>query len=376
VSERCFEVWRGSDPGGRLPYFLRLPVSRTETVLLAASGPWPGAKDMFCLRIDDLPPDASLLESHEVEACRWRGRSIELVLRRSQRRRSLFVWLRRRDGREQVFWRTERTMRGARPGARVPAAQGLDRPLQISVDDRERQAWRFREQRAVLEVRRLPVGDYGIVHGDRLVAAVERKRIDGLATQAVDGSLSLALVELAALPRAALVVEGRLSDLMKVNHVDTGWLLSLIVSLQVAHPGVGWAFAENRTLAQDFAFRWLAAARQSVTNRTAGDAGRAGDEAGARQATGAADTVATGLPVQGEARRLRPGVAIGDPTARKREAMRIAESGAIWTSRAYAQHFGISAGTAWSDLSALVEQGSLEAEGEKRGRRYVYRREK
>ena len=47
--------------------------------------------------------------------------------------------------------------------------------------------------------------------------------------------------------------EGRRGD------VRPGWLLNVVVALQVAHPGVAWMFAETPRLAQEWARRWLAA---------------------------------------------------------------------------------------------------------------------
>jgi hypothetical protein len=61
--------------------------------------------------------------------------------------------------------------------------------------------------------RALPCGDYGVLYGGRLVASVERKSLADL----VGGRLRYALAELAALPRAAVVVEDRYSAVFKLD---------------------------------------------------------------------------------------------------------------------------------------------------------------
>lgn len=57
------------------------------------------------------------------------------------------------------------------------------------------------------------VGDYGLTLGGRLVAAVERKSLVDLVASLTGGKLRYALAEVAALPRAALVVEDRYSHI-------------------------------------------------------------------------------------------------------------------------------------------------------------------
>jgi ERCC4-type nuclease len=59
--------------------------------------------------------------------------------------------------------------------------------------------------------RALPCGDYGMMAGGQLVAAVERKSLSDLVSSLMNGTLRFALGELAALPRAAVVVEDRYS---------------------------------------------------------------------------------------------------------------------------------------------------------------------
>ena len=47
---------------------------------------------------------------------------------------------------------------------------------------------------------------------------------------------------------------------MRRDRARPGWLLNIIAALQVEHPRISWMFAETRQLAEDWAYRWLAAA--------------------------------------------------------------------------------------------------------------------
>lgn len=348
-----FTIARNPEPGTRLPYLLRLPIEGEGDVVLACRETWPGVKDAYCHDGGDWPAEAEVVESVRVVAC-WRdGPAVHLTLDRAQRRRSMFVWT-RKAGRTLIFWRTPKTMAAARPGLKVPSARFLDDPITIAVDAAERYAWSFKANAPTLVRRRLPVGDYGVLDADgRLVAVVERKGAGEVATRAVGGTMALALAELATVPRAVVIVEGRLSDVLKApgEHVNRGWLLSTIAALQAAQPGVPWVFADNRSLAEDYAFRWLAAAAKWT---------------GAATSTGA-------LPAPAAVQRP---LAVRDRDGRYREASSLlaagrADGGRSWTVRGYAAHFGISTATAAADLKALAAAGAVRGEGAGRGRRYV-----
>lgn len=327
------------DPESRLPYLLRLPLPGGEEVRLATSARWPREKDLYCHPLTVWPEAATVVERVPVEHCDRRGQAIDLVLARRTSRRSMFIWTRRRgSGKPLIFWRSRRSARGARPGVRAPRARGLEGALEIAIDSHERYGWRFRKYAVTIARRDLPVGDYAVLDGDTCQAVVERKTAADLAGSASSGALELALAELDHVPRAHLVVEGRLSDVLKVareGNVRPGWLLNLIAAMQVAHPQVGWTFAETRDLAQDFTYRWLAAA-------------------------------STRRPSPG----ARSGPRLLDAAARRALALAEARRGTAWTTRDYAQRCGVSLGTAWQDLRALVAAGLLSPEGGRRNRVY------
>lgn len=235
-------------------------------MLLKARERWPATSRVLCHPLDDWPEEAELLERVDVRSCARRGRAIDLVLDRGRENRSQFVFTEphrgRPNGRPMIFWQTPRTARRARPGQRVPARRPpLDGALTIVVDSRERYPYRFASRPVARDRRALACGDYAVFYGDQVVAAVERKTLDDFVRRLIDGQLAYALAELAALPTAAVVVEERYAALLKVERVRPGWLLELVATLQVRYPAVPIVFADSRKLAEEWTYRFLAAAR-------------------------------------------------------------------------------------------------------------------
>jgi hypothetical protein len=139
--------------------------------------------------------------------------------------------------------------------------------------------------------RALPVGDYGVVVGDRLVAAVERKSLPDLVGSLIDSTLRHAVAELATLPRAAVVVEDRYSGVFAQERVRPSKIADSLAELQVRHPSVPVVFAETRPLAEEWTYRFLAAA-----------SGWAQDEAVvAERIDGAVSEIGTDAPTAPEA---------------------------------------------------------------------------
>lgn len=348
--------WIGRNPasGSRLPYLLRLPVAGEGRIFLAARDTWPRSIDVFCHQLAEWPAEAEVIEEVPVEAC-WRaGAAVHLVLRRPRQRRSIFVWT-KKAGRTLVFWRSEASMRRARPGIRVPLARAFEGPLTIAVDAGERYPWRFAAHGATTERRTLPVGDYALVRDGAVAAAVERKTAHDLVGSAIAGRLGLELADLEQVGHAAIVVEGRYSDALKAGErggVRTGWLPNVLAALQAAHPRVAWMFAETRPLAEDWAYRWLAAcARADATP----------------YAMPLLDERAIGEPSM---REDLPRPAMLDAVARRRILLAAAVAGTVWTSRSAAEHCGVTQATAAADLAALVREDRIRIAGRGRARRY------
>ena len=258
-----FLVARNPDSDSTLPYLLRLPIE--GGILLKARDRWPATARVYCHPLEQWPADAEVVEQVAVRSCRRRGAAIDLVLDRGRNNRSQIVFTKpnpgRANGRPMIFWQTARTAQRARPGQRVPTrrASQLDQ-LTIEIDTRERYPYKFNGRPVERQRTALPVGDYAVRHGDQLIAAVERKTLEDFTKSLVDGSLNYALAELAALPVAAVVVEERYGALLDHQHIQPGWLLELVARLQVRYPAVPIVFADSRKLAEEYTYRYLAAA--------------------------------------------------------------------------------------------------------------------
>lgn len=216
---------------------------------------------MYCHPFDDAwPADAEIVDRATVTSCRRRGAAIDLVLGRPRLSRSQFVFTEVR-GRPAIFWQTQRTARTANPGARVPRRRAMDEGFTICVDTRERYPYRFAGRDIGTERAALAAGDYAVRTGEgAILAAVERKGLENLASSLSDGTLAFQMQRLSELPLAAVVVEGRYSGLQKLEHVSGAWLADVLARLQVRYPEVQVVFADTRVFAEDWTHRFLAAA--------------------------------------------------------------------------------------------------------------------
>jgi hypothetical protein len=266
-----FVVARNPDGDSTLPYLLRIPLE-PRPVILKAKATWPRTEKVYCHRVEDWPDEPDVVERVPVRSCRRRGAAIDLVLDRGRENRSQLVITNAR-GRQMIFWQSARTTKKARPAVAVPRARasGLA-DLQIVVDTHERYPYSFSDRQVTVERGALPAGDYGIVAGDRLVATVERKSIEDLATSLTTGKLAFQLADLAAVPHAALVVEERYSEVFRLRHVRPAVVADGIAECQVRWPGVPIVFCETRKLAQEWTYRFLAAAWRAALEDHVGTA--------------------------------------------------------------------------------------------------------
>jgi ABC-type Zn uptake system ZnuABC Zn-binding protein ZnuA len=245
-------IARNPDPDSTLPYLLRLPIA--DGLVFRVKGTWPRTSALYChpVPVTDWPAEPEVVERVPLRACTRRGASIDVVADRGREQRSQIVFTTAR-GREMVFWQSPRTRKQARPDVRVPTARaaGIDE-LEIVVDAHERYPYAFAGQRARTVQRALPCGDYGITVGGRLVASVERKSLDDLVSSLSSGRLRFALGELAALPRAAVVVEDRYSKVFAQTRVRPAQVADGLAELQVRWESVPIVFCENRKLAEEW----------------------------------------------------------------------------------------------------------------------------
>ncbi|GAB7002562.1 hypothetical protein JCM18899A_00330 [Nocardioides sp. AN3] len=257
------------DPDSRLGYLLRVPLG--GGMVFRTSGTWPRTKALYChpMPPETWPADAEIVERVAVRSCQRRGAAIDLVLDRARENRSQLVFTTAR-GREVVFWQSPRTRKQARPNVRTPTARASGiADLEIVVDSHEQYPYRFTGQQVQTTKRALPCGDYGLALDGRLVAAVERKSLADLVSSLTSGRLRYALAELAALPRAAVVVEDRYSAIFKLDRVRPAQIADGLAELQVRWPNVAIVFCETRPLAEEWTYRFLAASRVWAETETA-----------------------------------------------------------------------------------------------------------
>jgi hypothetical protein len=249
------------DPDSTLPFLLRVPLG--VGLVFRTSGTWPRTKALFCypVHLREWPDKPEMVERVPVRSCVRRGAAIDLVLARSRENRSQIVYTKGR-GRDMVFWQSARTRKQARPNVSIPTARAAGIPdVRIVVDSHERYAYQFAGQQVQTRVAPLACGDYGLEIEGALVASVERKSLSDFVSSVTDGRLRFALGELAALPRAAVVVEERYSQLLKVDWVRPAVVLDGLAELQVRYPNVPIVFCETRPLAEEWTYRYLAAAQ-------------------------------------------------------------------------------------------------------------------
>jgi hypothetical protein len=268
-----FVIARNPEEGTSLPYLLRVPYG-ADGVLLKARETWPRTTKVYCHRVEEWPADAEIVERVAVRSCTRRGSAIDLVLDRGRENRSQFVMSFARGGRQAIFWQTQRTAKQARPRVTLPTARaaGLDDMLEIVVDTHERYAWKFRQQHASTRRGSLTAGDYGVLVEGRLVAAVERKTTGDLVSTLTTGRLRYQLAELGTLGRAAVVVEDRYAGVFDHKIVRGSVIADGLAECQVAFPNVPIVFCDTRKLAQEWAYRFLAAAWRAALDEPHGEA--------------------------------------------------------------------------------------------------------
>ena len=202
---------------------------------------------------------AEVVDEADVLVCRRRGAAIDLVLDRPQLARSQFVFTHAR-GRRAVWWQTQKTVRAANPGSRLPSGRAAG-PMTIAVDTREKYGWRFANRGVALERRALLAGDYAVIVEGAPAGIIERKTLENLATSLSDGSIAFQMQRLAEAGRraAAIVVEGDYPDLFRTQPGRGSWLADMLGRLAVRYPEVPVVFAGSRRFAEEWAYRFFGA---------------------------------------------------------------------------------------------------------------------
>ena len=272
-----FVIARNPEPGSTLPYILRIPLG--DGIILKAKDTWPRTGKVYCHRVEEWPADAEIIERVPVRSCVRRGAAIDLVLDRGRENRSQIVVTNAR-GRQMIFWQTARTSKQARPAVDLPGARASGvAELEIAVDVRERYPFTFADRQATTRRESLRAGDYGLIVDGRLQATVERKSLADLVSSLTAGKLKFQLTELSAIPRAAVVVEERYSQVFKLDRVRPSVVADAIAECHIRFPTVPIVFCDTRKLAQEWTYRFLAAARVGLAEEIVGDLAVRGLEA-------------------------------------------------------------------------------------------------
>ncbi|SDS42480.1 ERCC4 domain-containing protein [Microlunatus soli] len=249
-------IARNPEEGSSLPYLIRIPID--GGLVLKARETWPRTSKVYCHRATGWPDDAEIVERLPIRTVSKRGAAIDLVLTRQREARSQFVLTRAR-GREMIFWQSARTAKQARPQVSLPTARAHGQVLQIVVDSGEKYPYKFSHQQAEVRRQRLTVGDYAVLEDDEIVGTVERKTVADLSGTLLGGRMDYLLADLAALPYAAVVVEEGYSKVFKIPGGRSTSTAEALAEAQARFPTVPILFLENRSLAQEWVYRWFGA---------------------------------------------------------------------------------------------------------------------
>ena len=251
----------------KFPYLLTIRQDERTLLRLRVQERWPGQKGhVFCVREED---DAGRWTVEEVErvpvvSLRRYGKRLAVVLDRPKNKRCDFLFLTKkyktREGEyEQIFWRTERGLKERKP--RVKLSTYTKSGLSVAIDSAERYPWRFPSSEVTRE--QLPVGDYALKEGNRIVAVVERKTLDNLLAEF--GRMSIfhqQLSELEAYRYTALVIEANYSDFLnpgKMKYYPPAFTAKAIAEIHALHPKLSVVFAGNRKLAREWTYQFFTA---------------------------------------------------------------------------------------------------------------------
>lgn len=240
-----------------------------EPLRFAVDAPWPNGTRLRCEPVDGPADGGELVDAAEVVSAVRRGPTVDVVLDRGVNNRCQFILSPvELDDRgsaatdeQAVFWQTSATVTEVAPRQRVPTARerGVVH-LDVVVDTREQQAWEFEDFEVTTSIAKLDAGDYAVLHAGEVIAAVERKKTSDFARGLMRGRMPAQLAALAALPRAAVVVQSSWANVVNNRtRITRARMADLIASVQAAYPSVPIVFAGSRGSAQEWTYHWLAA---------------------------------------------------------------------------------------------------------------------
>lgn len=253
----------------KFPFCLYIEETPGNFLCLNAQERWPGpGKKIFCqLRGNsqqaDLPQEKPLEECGIITAHRY-GRRLIIILDRKIKRRCWFVFIKKeyktRPGEfyEQIFWITQASERIRRPGAYIPKVKEGSF-CEIIIDKRERYPYEFTYAQTRRE--NLPVGDYALIKGGKIIAVAERKNLNNFLKQiGTYDTLKVTLKELTTYPYKTLIFESPYSDFLnpkKIKPYRASYIAEILSDLAVRFPEIQIIFCDNRKFAQEWLLRWF-----------------------------------------------------------------------------------------------------------------------
>lgn len=262
ILERC--------TSDRFPFRLQIEREGKPWLVLRAQDHWPAAgKRIFCLREEEPPEPGEIVDEVErvnIVAFHERGKRSSIVLDRKRYKRCDFLFIskpyKNRPGEsyEQIFWLTQKAIAQHRPAYRL-VSRSSNAEFTVGIDSHERYPWSF----TGIATKRvpLPVGDYALLDGKKILALVERKTLDNLiADFGKMPVLHQQLAELATYQNNALVIEALYADFLnpaKVHHYTASFCAKAIGELHALHPNLRIIYCSNRKVANEWTRHYFTA---------------------------------------------------------------------------------------------------------------------
>lgn len=239
----------------KFPFRIEILDGERQVLCVLAQDAWPGAKgNIFCMR--ETAVDHKVLgEVERVPVLKFDtfGRSLRIVLDRPTKKRCEFLFLtkqykNKQGSYEQIFFKTQTAQRSHKSKSKL-ALRPTGQVISVVIDTAERYAWKFPSYET--SWKKLPVGDYALIHENRIAAVVERKSFDNMLAELYQMSLfHQSLRELTAFPNAALVIEGQYNDFLSPKHLKNrckpGFCFRALAEIHAMHPKLQIIYAGTR----------------------------------------------------------------------------------------------------------------------------------
>lgn len=274
-------VWIVQGTGNpRFP--VRIAIEQDGKVLFAvrAQDAWPGQRgNVFCIRdgttADELDLFTTLERVPVINFDRF-GKSLRITLDRPLKKRCEFLILEKAyknkpGSYEQIFFKTQTAQREHKSRSRL-SLHPTQTPFSVVIDSAERYPWKF--PKAQIDKRKLPAGDYALIHQDTILAVVERKTFQNLIGDfSRIAMLHQILRDLESLPHPALVIEADYGDFLnpeKLEHsYKPGYCYRALAELQAMHPKLPIIFARTRKEANLWTYGFFRAVYQKYVQEAA-----------------------------------------------------------------------------------------------------------